>query len=244
MCLASGVSAQSPTSRGNVPAEHLRAQVEHLDRMWLDSRGKSPQWFLAEYDFDNRGYNVLHFMGFSPLPHGFSIWGFIDIEGADLQGSDRAELSRYFLEIDLKKQVWKNAGLVAELNDLQGVGNEIGRVGAYWQPDTSWLSIEQGPLAGPFKLGFKCFPVETDGQGGQLSFNWNKRFDNVLGGRLSAGGFFDWNYGIGPRNEIRIVTEHQIRWRLMGGLHLITEFRQNDFLADNFGIAPGIQYRF
>lgn len=223
------------------PGDWLRRLEDRI----VESRSTGGRWFLSEYDFDNRGFNVLHFMGHSPLPLGFSLWGFIDLEGDDTVGSNREDLARYFLELDLKKSLWKNGGLVAEINDLHGPDNAIGRFGAYWQPNTGYMSPEEGPLSGKFKLGFKVFPLETDGRGGQLSFNWNKQFDGFGDGRLSAGGFFDWNYDVGAvGNEARIVTEHQVRFRVLEGLHLITEFRVNEFLQDDFGIAPGVQYRF
>ncbi len=218
--------------------------LDQLDNRLAETRDKGKHWFLAEYDFDDRGFNVLHFMGHSPLPLGFSLWGFIDIEGEDFLGEDREDLSRYFLELDLKREIWNGVGVVAEINDLQGPDNAIGRFGVFWKPDTSWLSPTEGPIAGQFRFAIKYFPVETDMQGGQFSFNWNKNFDNIFDGRFSAGGFFDLNYGIGDARDIRIVTEHQVRFRIAEGLHAITEFRVNEFLADDFGIAPGIQYRF
>ena len=60
---------------------------------------------------------------------------------------------------------------------------------------------------------------------------------------MSAGGFFDLNYDAGPRGVI-LVTEQQLRLQLKKGLHAIVEFRVNEFLNDDYGIAPGIQYRF
>jgi len=184
-------------------------------------------------------------MGSSSLPHGFSVWGFIDIEGTDFSGSDREELSRYFLEIDLKKKLWNSGGLIAEYNDLQGEANAIGRLGVYYQPKIACLSPQRGWLSGKGTIAFKVFPIESDRQGWQASFNWNKKFENLLGGRLSAGGFFDLNIDTGPlRDTNRIVTEHQIRIQLKDDLQAIVEFRFNGFLDSEFGIAPGVQYKF
>ena len=208
------------------------------------TRAKGGRWAQIEYDFDSRGFNVLNFMGSTPLPYGFTLFGFIDIEGDDLVTAQREDLSRFFLEIDLKKSLWERGGVLVEYNDLQGAGNEIGRLGLYHQTDWKFLSPTCGLLAGKSKLGFKFFPLETDRQGGQFSFYWNKNFDHLLGGRLSAGGFFDLNYDVGPTGRTVIVTEHQIRYRVVEGLHVITEFRWNQFLPDDFGIAPGVQYRF
>ena len=215
--------------------------VDCLDKMFQSTRDIGGRWFLAEYDFDSRGFNVLHMMGHSPLPLGFSVWGFIDLEGAEGNTADREDISRHFLEIDLKRKLWRNLGVIAELNDLQGEDNEIGRLGFFWQPDTSRFSPKAGILAGKFRLGFKCFPLQTLSETSQWSFNWNKQFDSILDSRFSAGGFFDLNHS--PSRDV-IVTEHQLRLRVAEGAHLITEFRLNEFLIDDFGIAPGVQYRF
>ncbi|MFN3191946.1 MAG: hypothetical protein ACE361_15660 [Aureliella sp.] len=236
-------SISSTASRAAKNSLLLWDRLGKLDEWFEETRAEGGRWFLAEYDFDNRGYNVLHFQGHSPLPLGFSLWGFIDLEGADNTSSDREDISRHFLELDVKRKLWRNTGVIAELNDLQGQDNEIGRFGCFWFPDLADFGPEEGLFAGKFRLGFKFFPVQTVARTGQWSFNWNKQFDEVWDGRVSAGGFFDLNYNTG-NNSTAIVTEHQIRLRVAEGMHLITEFRLNEYLADEFGIAPGIQYRF
>lgn len=236
---------QRPEQLSATETNQTIVNVQSLDEWLAESRSKSPTWFRAEYDFDNRGFNVLHFMGSAPLPLGMSIWGFIDLEGSDLFGTDREETSRYFLEIDLKKKCWNGGGLLFEVNDLQGDGNQIGRFGFYHQPDLSWILPGDGLFAGKRFLQFKVFPVETDRRGWQAAVAWNKNFDSILDGRISTGGFFDLNYNAGlAQDHTIIVSESQIRYRLVEKLHVIVEFRFNEFLQDDFGIAPGIQYRF
>ena len=188
---------------------------------------------------------MLHFMGHSPLPFGFSVWGFIDLEGSDALGANREDLATYFLEIDIKKPLGEQGGLIGEFNDLNGDGNAIGRFGFFWNPKFLQREPECGLFAGKGRVGFKFFLLETDRSGFQASMNWNKKFSQILDGRLSAGGFLDLNVDDGPsQDELIIVSEHQIRYRLFEGLHLITEFRLNEFLQNDFGIAPGLQYRF
>ena len=218
--------------------------LDRFDELLKETRAEGSRWSRVEYAFDSRGFNVFHYMGHTPLPFGFNVWGFIDIEGDDLPGANREDLSRYFLEIDLKRKLWDTGGVIAEVNDLHGDGNAIGRFGVFWKPDTEWLSPEDGFLSGKLHFAIKFFPVETDGQGGQFSFNYNKNFDGVLGGRFSAGGFFDFNYDIGATGFDSIVSEHQLRVRVAEGLHFVTEFRVNEFLRNDFGISHGLQYRF
>ena len=212
----------------------------------LDARAKEtktfgPNFSRIEYQLDTRGFNTLHYMASSALPYGFNMWGFVDFEGLDAAGANREDISRLFLEIDLKRKIGENWGGVAELNDLQGDDNVIGRLGLFYVPPWKWIQDGHGFLF------FKTFPYQTNSAGSQYSVAWNKNFPNVFDGRLSAGGFCDLNVNQGASfDDVIVVTEHQLRARIVGGLHLITEVRLNQFLpADReFGIGFGVQYRF
>ena len=225
------------------PTYGQQCWLDQLEKAALASRASGGRWAKLEYGYDNRDFNVMHFMGNSPLPYGFNIWGFVDFEGAPTQAAPTEDMTRFFLEIDVKKELWNNFGVIAEYNDLQGSGNAVGRFGVFYTPQLDFLSPTDGWLAGKGKLGFKIFPAETDGHGWQASFNWNKNFDEWLGGRVSAGGFFDLNLNTGPKGDV-VVTEHQVRIRLIEGLHAMTEFRVNEFLQDDVGVSFGAQYRF
>lgn len=218
------------------------ALLDALDALGKETRGEGSRWARIEYQLDSRGFNVVHAMGSSPLPLGFHLWGFIDIEGTDSTNADREDLARYFLEIDLRKQLISGGGLIAEVNDLHGDGNALGRLGFYYQPKAKWLQQTDGLLAGKGFLFFKIFPYGSNDAGAQASVAYNKNFDNFLDGRYSMGGFFDMNFDAGGREVI--VSEHQVRFRVMEGFHLMVEFRLNQFINDDFGIAPSIQYRF
>ena len=217
---------------------------DSLDAWAAETRGNGSRWARLEYQFDSRGFNVVHAMGNSPLPGGFHIFTFIDLEGADLSGANREDLSTYFLEIDLRKELFFNSGPIAEHNDFQGDGNAIGRLGYFYQPDANWLQPAEGLFAGNAFLFFKFFPYSLNQGGWQASVAYNKNFDNFLDGRFSMGGFFDMNWDTGHAERDVIVSEHQVRLRVVEGLHLMVEFRLNQFLNDEFGVAPSIQYRF
>jgi len=119
-------------------------------------------------------------------------------------------MARFFLEIDLKRKFGEDWGAIAELNDLEGDGNVIGRLGFFYLPPWQCLKDRHAFLF------FKIFPYETDAHGAQLSFAWNKKFPEIWDSRLSAGGFCDLNFNAGPTTESTvIVTEHQIRVRLV-----------------------------
>ncbi len=204
---------------------------------------KSTGWFTSEYQFDTRGFNTINFAGASDLPLGFTIWGFTDIETADEHGSrsSRKDAEEFFLEIDLSRELYKGFGVVAEYNDSEGPGNNIGRFGFNYKPGWEWLKDKD------LNLYFKVFPWDTTSHGGQASFSWNKKFPGVLDGRFSMGGFFDTNYDSGPTDdEINIVSDTQFRYRLINHIEALVEFRFNEFLPANqeHGFGIGLKYSF
>lgn len=204
---------------------------------------KRTGWFTSEYQFDTRGFNTINFTGASDMPLGFSIWGFMDIETADLYGSrsSRKDAEELFLEIDLRRELYKGFGVVAEYNDIEGAGNNIGRLGFNYKPGWKWLKDND------LNLYFKVFPLDTNRRGGQASFSWNKKFPGVLDGRFSMGGFFDTNYDSGPNDdEVNIVSDSQFRYRLLNHIEALVEFRINEFLPANqeHGFGIGLKYSF
>lgn len=240
---AAPISAKPAGAKTDKPSETTGYGIlDYWDDRFKETRAKGNRFALLEYAFDNRGFNILHAKAASPLPFGFSFFGFIDMEGADLFNADRSDLAGYFLELDLKKQLWDNGGAIWEYNDLAGGGNETGRFGFYHRPQWKFLSPKEGPFAGKGWFQFKFLPLDTQ-DSGQFSFAYFKSFDKVADGRLSFGGFYDLNYDVGSRGTV-IVSEHKIRFRLAEGFHFLTEFRYNGFSTDKFGIAPGFQYRF
>jgi hypothetical protein len=196
-------------------------------------------WATMEYQFDTRGFNVLNFTGFSLLPYGFSVWGFTDIEGTKNSNEREDDFATHFTEIDLKSPTWNDIGVVAELNSTTGDNNDVGRFGLAYV--TKLDLFEEIDLL----LIFKGFPVETDGDGGQIVFAWNAKFHKLFDDRLSIGGFTDTNFRSGNDLSTHIVSETQFRFRLINGFHLLLEAKFNDFLpSEKTGLGIGIQYHF
>ena len=82
-----------------------------------------------EYTWDTRGFNRTNIDATAPLPYGFNVWGFIDVEAPTGSDHSRYDQGNFFYEIDLKRKIGKNYGWVLEVNDAQGTGNSIGRAG-------------------------------------------------------------------------------------------------------------------
>ena len=198
-------------------------------------------WGTIEYQFDTRGFNTLNLTGSSPLPYGFNIWGFIDLQGNDGGPGSRYDTANYFYEIDIKREIWDRVGVIGEINDATGPNNNLTRLGVFYTPDwdvlqdlNTWLFL-------------KAFPVESDGAGYQFSFAWNTRFPDYFDDRWSIGGFVDFNFDSGPsEDDLNIVSDIQVRYRLIENLSLLSEFRINKFLGNNkdFGVGFGVQYQF
>ena len=198
-------------------------------------------WMTAEYQFDTRGFNTINFTGGANLPLGLSIWGFTDIETADSSDGSRADAEEFFIEIDLKKELYKGFGVVLEYNDGEARHNSIGRFGVNYIARWDWLKKMD------LNLAFKAFPIETDGHGWQGSFCWEKKFPKIFDGRFSMGGFFDINFDSGANdNETNVVTETQARYKLTENLEALVEFRFNEYkvASQEQGLGIGMKYKF
>jgi len=198
-------------------------------------------WMTAEYQFDTRGFNTINFTGGSKLPYGWSLWGFIDIETADSHEGSRADAQKFFTEIDLKKELYKGFGVVLEYNDGEARHNSIGRLGVNYTARWDWLKKMD------LNLGFKAFPIETDGHGSQVSFCWEKKFPKFWDGKFSMGGFFDLNFDSGANDdETNIVSETQARYKLTENLEALIEFRFNGYkvASQEQGLGIGLKYKF
>lgn len=226
------------------PVESGSAPVSHWERfeVWADeSRTFGKDLFLTEYQFDTRDFNTFHAMGSARLPAGLNIWGFVDFEAIEDAPGTRGDIAKFFYEIDLRRKVWNDFGLIAEVNEFAGSDNTLGRFGLFYMPTFDWLKEHS-----LFVL-IKGFPIETDKKGGQISLALNKSFPNILGGRISIGGFVDFNFDSGlTEDETNVLTEWQLRVRVLGGLHAIAEVRLNQFLLSDqdLGVGLGVQYRF
>lgn len=198
-------------------------------------------WFQTQYQFDTRAYNTFNVEGATQLPLGFSIWGFIDVDSPDRERASRIDLEEFFTELDLKREVWKGLGPIAEYNDADGPGNNLGRFGLYYEP--KFKLLEKADLW----LFTKWFPVSTTNGARQGSFAWNWAPRHLLWSRFSTGGFFDLNFSeSGGKYRPQLVTEIIFRYRLLGDVYATLEYKYNEFLSKDqeTGWAFGLQYFF
>lgn len=188
------------------------------------------------YYYDSRDFTTLNVTLFSArLPAGFNFWGFVDFHSAHNAGSERFQLSRYFLEFRFRWQapgVLRGFGLEAEVNDLPGAGNEVFRFGVNYK----WNL----PLLTGSWLQFRVLPYQTRGRSTQLSLIHYIR----MGRHFSLAGFTDVNI---PWNGTRVVilTESQLTWHATRVFGVGLEVRYNGFENLNpdmrgMGVALGL----
>ncbi|MEE8059069.1 MAG: hypothetical protein V3T17_14720 [Pseudomonadales bacterium] len=189
--------------------------------------------FATNYYLDDRGHNTLSLIYSSKsLPYGLAFWGFTDLDSNQDNEDSRSDMTRYFTEARLTKMFGGGWGVQAEYNDASGTGNNLGRFGV----------VYKFPLDNRFVM-LRVFPVETDGDGGQVSLIWRTKIglDNLF-----FEGFIDYNIKEGQTN--RIVSEPQLRYRVSDRLGITLEYRINEFLKptpkDHKGTALGLYYKF
>ncbi len=201
----------------------------------------SKAWATTELELDTRGFTFLNFTGASRLPAGFNLWGFIDLESTDAEGNRKTDLNKFFTEIDLKREVWKGLGGIAEYNDGSGRRDNVGRFGAYYAPTWAWLKKID------LVMQTKWFPIGTEEsrRQGSLGWNWTPRY--ILDGRFSMGGFYDLNFNeVDGEYRKQTVSDTSFRFRLLGNLNAIVKYRYNQFLSKDqeSGWSIGALYRF
>lgn len=180
--------------------------------------------------WDSRNYNTITTQYSMKLPFQLSVWGFVDRESRG--NDDIYDYSQYFTENRLTRMFNKNFGVQIENNDKRGANNSLLRVGLLYK--TVWRDN--------FFI-LRAFPLETDGDGAQLSFVWNVP---VIKETLFFEGFIDYN--IHENAEDRVVFEPQLRWMLHKHWGVVIEGRYNEYLKnskyDDIGIGLGINFRF
>jgi hypothetical protein len=205
---------------------------------------KKPTDFLNYY-FDSREYNNLTLMnGARKLPWDFSIWGFVDINGDQNRPSKRFELTRYFIEYRLSREVdpnWvfgiKGIRLETEYNGFNGRNNDLVRFGATFKRSFKLVNGRS------HWIQWRFHPLESDGSGMQTSMIY---FFSITP-RISISGFADYN--INSRTSNKWLAEPQLNFSLNKTFDLVVEGRYNGFEdqnpnLDGLGIAGGLAVKF
>jgi len=180
------------------------------------------------YYIDSREYDTTSITSGYKLPNDFDIWGFTDLQGDQDEG--HGSIDRSFSEYRLSYLINNGFGIQAEYNYSTPSDNHVARLGLTYKHhfNKSWVQ-------------FRIFPVETDGNGGQVSLIYSFPITT----NISFGGFADLNWD--EEGSDRWVIEPQLSYRINDHIYMNLEFRYNGFedvQGDGKGIAIGIQYKF
>lgn len=171
---------------------------------------------------DTRGYSTLGVVSsIQDLPFGLSVWGFTDLHGQQ-SGNRWIDTARSFSEYRLSKPISfvEGLGLQAEVNDGSRLEDGLARFGMTYRHPFSLAVL--GLESSPGWLQWRAFPVDTTGDGAQLSWIYHLPITE----RFSFGGFADYNIRSGPN---RWVIEPELRFRIWRNLSLLLEYRLNEF---------------
>lgn len=190
----------------------------------------------AVYLFDQRGFNSITLqLASNRLPAGLSLWGFTDFLADQEDPDSRTDIDRSFSEYRLSynKLGIKGLGLQAEYNYSRPSRSELGRLGLTYK--------KVYKLANRYTVfnQLRLFPLETDGDGGQVSLIYSVKFSD----KWLLSGFADYNVRENLSNEW--VIEPMLRYYFHKKVAVALEYRFNGFedanpALDGDGIAIGI----
>ena len=186
----------------------------------FDVAAEKPLNISAAYYLDQRGFNSITLQfGSYKLPAGFSLWGFTDLFAEQEDPDSRADIDGSFSEyrISYEKLGLKGLALQAEYNYFTPSNNDIGRFGI------AYKKVYQ--LANRFQVfnQLRLFPLQTDGDGGQVSLIYKIKFSD----QLIFSGFADYNIREQASNEW--LFEPMLRYYFYNKIALALEYRFNGF---------------
>ena len=196
------------------------------------ARGSARAPFLLEFQWDTRGFPLVHLDFLHVKPGRFSTNGFIDWQGRPgMTGADHLSLRRHVGEVHHARWFARRFAIDAELND--GSKRPVrARLGVRWYPP-----ISLGPRS---RLFVRLSPLQTGGKGGQVSAVGG----GVLTSRLSWSFWADLNTTRSVGGDSQLISEVKLRYRRRDGSSLTLEFRQNAFLpsGQQTGLALGVEF--
>ena len=212
---------------GKLPAEEKKDFLQFFKE---DLQGSvSMTYMLDERHFTSNGFGSM----INKLPWGLSMLGLTEFYSDHNDASAQMDMDRTFSEYRITES-WlgpkigiKGLGLQLEYNQATPVDFKLGRAGI------SYFHTFKSPWKTTGWANWRWFPVETDGEGGQLSF----AFEVPITKKLFLGGYFDWDYG--DKDPDYWVCEPELLYRVNKHFAFAVEYRYNDYERR----IPGIEGR-
>lgn len=200
--------------------------------------------------YDTRSFSTLTVNLLSNLPSGFQYFSLTNFSGA-IDADPAGDLGAFYSEQHLR---WSPSAsvpfdLTALWNLKSGDENDVVRFGVRWRPGSTG---GVGPILRRLRLSYtltfhaaKLTYAPTGGWQPQLehAYRWD-----LVPGRVYLGGFLDHDLQLGGDDTLprsRIVTEHQLGYQLVPGLHAVLEARLNQRMGpdDDLGLGFGFEYQ-
>ncbi len=197
--------------------------------------------------YDTRNLTTGTLAVLTTLPAGFQYFGFVNL--INRQGGPGEEQNTFFSQQHLYFAPFRVLPLdIAALGEfMSGNDNDSARAGVRWRlSDTGFMrpAFEKARLylsAGYFPVQFDRIQAPGWRSFASYAYNWQ-----LWPGRVYVGGFAD-HYMSVQNGQMKtftqdFVTEHQVGLRLLFGLHVVAEYRHDDFAPKKDGVGLGVQY--
>lgn len=215
-----------------------------------------PTQYTGLLDFngyvDTRDFSVLTINALANLPGRVQYFSLTNYFGAS-SGADLRDLESFYSEQNLRWAPYEKLPLDLTIQWVirSPQTNDQLRGGVRWRVShTSRLKSLFEAIHAFYSVNVHLLQVDfvtTTGWRGQIEHVYKIRlFPTLMDRRLYLSGFLDHNLALGAPTGTapsRVVTEHQLGLRVVGGFHVVSEFRYNQFFATKRrGVGIGIQY--
>ena len=218
-----------------------------------EAESRPPRGFLDfNTYYDSRSSTVLTLNILANLPHRFQYFSLTNYF-SPVNATVLSDLESFYTEQNIRFSPKEALPVDATLQwVVRSPGeNDALRVGARWRlSDTSGIESFFERLNMAYSVNFHFYQLDFVSQPG-----WRWQIEHVyrmnvlpqmLGKRVYVGGFLDHNlqpFAPADPYASRIVTEHQLGIRVTAGLHVVAEYRFNEYFdKSEHGLGIGLQF--
>lgn len=203
--------------------------------------------------YDTRDFNVFTLNLLANLPYRVQYFSLTNIAN-NIGTNQNFDANNYLSEQNLRWQPTKAVPLDLSFQwfTQSGNSNDLARFGLRWRlHETPFIKTVLDKIGLKYWITFHGFQTdfkESPGWGTQIEHVYLlPLFPKTTKNRLYVSGFADHNLLYGTAysgNNHRWVTEHQLGIRLIDQLHMVFEFRRNEFFPQKKnGLGMGLQYK-
>ena len=203
---------------------------------------------LYPYLSDASNDSVFTVNAFVKLNKGWSYFSLTNVYN-QAASSELEETASYYSEQNVRWKIKDSSfDATAQFNFRSGEDNDRYRFGIRWRlNDSAWLKPAFDALLLAWSINFHAVQIDhTDASEWQLEHAFRLTAP-YISERLYLAGFIDHTFGEDlPENypSAPIVSEIQLGFRIVENLHIITEYRINQYRREDINnVAVGLQYK-